>query len=230
MRAMTNDVKEPAPASTRTLRLVVGGLLLVVLAFSAGYLVRGWTTPPAATQAAGSDAPTRMDVSIDDDPTLGPADATVTIVEFSDYECPYCQVWHEQVFGELVAAYGSKVRFVYRDFPLDEVHPQARPAAIAATCAGAQGKFWEYHSLLFGGELGLGSEARTTYAQQLGLDLERFTACIADEAGSAEVDADLQDAYELGVRGTPTFFINGRPLVGAQPLQAFAAIIDEELN
>jgi len=230
MRAMTNGMKEPAPASTHTLRLVVGSLLLVVLAFSAGYLVRGWTTPPPATQAAGSDGPTRMEVSIDDDPTLGPADATVTIVEFSDYECPYCQVWHDQVFGELVAAYGSKVRFVYRDFPLDQIHPQARPAAIAATCAGAQGKYWEYHNLLFGGELGLGSEARTAYAQRLGLDLEQFAACVADEAGSVEVEADLQDAYELGVRGTPTFFINGRPLVGAQPLEAFAAIIDEELK
>ena len=230
MRAMTNGMKEPAPASTHTLRLVVGSLLLVVLAFSAGYLVRGWTTPPPATQAAASDGPTRMEVSIDDDPTLGPADATVTIVEFSDYECPYCQVWHDQVFGELVAAYGSKVRFVYRDFPLDQIHPQARPAAIAATCAGAQGKYWEYHNLLFGGELGLGSEARTAYAQRLGLDLEQFAACVADEAGSVEVEADLQDAYELGVRGTPTFFINGRPLVGAQPLEAFAAIIDEELK
>ncbi len=230
MRRMTIENPPPAPASTRPLRLVLGALLLGVIAFSAGYAVRGWTTPPAATQSSAGSGPTRMEVSLDDDPVLGPADAPVTIVEFSDYQCPYCKVWHEQVYGELLATYGSKIRFVYRDFPLDEIHPEARPAAIAATCAGAQGKYWEYHNLLFSGELGIGSEARTAYAQRLGLDMDRFAACIADEAGGAEVDGDLQAAFELGVRGTPTFFINGRPLVGAQPLSAFATIIDDELK
>ena len=227
---MTSDVSPSSAPATRGLRLIVGGLLLAVIAFSAGYVVRGKASPPAANQAAAGDGPSRVQVSVDDDPVLGAKDAPVTIIEFSDYQCPYCRVWHEQVFGELMATYGAKVRFVYRDFPLDEIHPEARPAAIAATCAGEQGKYWEYHNLLFTSDVGLGAEARAAFAQRLGLDLERFATCVASGATNDEVDGDLQDAFELGVRGTPTFFINGRPLVGAQPLEAFASIIDDELK
>ncbi len=172
----------------------------------------------------------RFDVSVDDDPILGDADAPVTIIEFSDYECPYCRVWHAQVFGELIATYGTKVRFVYRDFPLDQIHPQARPSALAATCAGEQGKYWEYHDLLFTSDLGLSDEARAAHAQRLGLDLERFAACMARSATNDEVDSDQRDGLAAGVQGTPTFFINGRPLVGAQPFEAFASIIDDELK
>lgn len=227
---MTSDVTPSSTRATRSLRLIVGGLLLTVIAFSAGYVVRGIASPPAANRAAAGDGSSRVQVSVDDDPVLGAKDAPVTIIEFSDYQCPYCRVWHAQVFGELIATYGADVRFVYRDFPLDEIHPDARPAAIAATCAGEQGKYWEYHNLLFTSDLGLGAEARATYAQRLGLDLERFATCVARGATNDEVDGDLQDAFDIGVRGTPTFFINGRPLVGAQPLEAFASIIDDELK
>jgi protein-disulfide isomerase len=227
---MTSEAIPPSAPATRRLRLILGGLLLAVIAFSAGYVVRGMASPPAATQAAAGDGSSRVEVSVDDDPSLGAVDAPVTIIEFSDYQCPYCGVWHAQVFGELIATYGTKVRFVYRDFPLDEIHPEARPAAIAATCAGEQGKYWEYHNLLFTGDLGLSAEARTAYAQRLGLDLERFATCVARAATNDEVDADQRDGLKVGVRGTPTFFINGRPLVGAQPLEAFTSIIDDELN
>jgi len=227
---MNSQVTPPTVPAARGLRLIVGGLLLVVIAFSAGYVVRGIASPPAVNQAAAGDGPSRVQVSVDDDPMLGAKNAPVTIIEFSDYQCPYCRVWHEQVFGELIATYGAKVRFVYRDFPLDEPHPEARPAAIAATCAGEQGKYWEYHNLLFTSDIGLGAEARAAFAQRLGLDLERFGTCVARSATNDEVDGDLQDAFDIGVRGTPTFFINGRPLVGAQPLEAFASIIDDELK
>ena len=227
---MTSEATPPSAPATRRLRLILGGLLLAVVAFSAGYVVRGVASPPAGTKAAAGDGPSRVQVSVDDDPILGAEDAPVTIIEFSDYQCSYCRVWHVQVFGELIATYGTKVRFVYRDFPLDEIHPEARPAAIAATCAGEQGKYWEYHNLLFTSELGLSAEARTAYAQALGLDLERFATCVARAATNDEVDADQRDGFELGVRGTPTFFINGRPLVGAQPLDAFTSIIEDELN
>jgi protein-disulfide isomerase len=220
----------PSSPATARLRLILGGLLIAVIAFSAGYVARGVSSPPAANPAVVGQGSSRVEVSVDDDPSLGAQDAPVTIIEFSDYQCPYCRVWHAQVFGELIATYGSKVRFVYRDFPLDQIHPEARPSAIAATCAGEQGKYWEYHNLLFTSDLGLSDDSRTTYAQRLGLDLERFASCVARGATNDEVDADQRDGLAVGVQGTPTFFINGRPLVGAQPLEAFASIIDDELK
>jgi protein-disulfide isomerase len=160
-------------------------------------------------------------------PALGPADAPVTLVEYTDYQCPYCrraQITVEQVLER----YGDKVRLVYRDLPLD-FHAQAFQASRAARCAGEQQRFWEYHRglLMEAGDYSDADLGRR--ASALGLDANAFGTCLASERHSEDIRASLAEASRLGVQATPTFFINGRRLSGAQPLEAFVAIIDEEL-
>ncbi len=183
--------------------------------------------PPAQPQA--SPTPTRIQVSVDDDPARGPEDAPIVMIEFSDYECPFCKKWRVEVYDILFEQYGDVVRFVYRDFPIQSIHPEAVPAAVAANCAGEQGKYWEFHDLLFLGGRKLGRETYIAYAEELGLDMEAFIPCLDSEEQRQEVLADFNDGVRLGVRGTPTFFINGIPVVGAQPFPVFQNIIEQEL-
>jgi protein-disulfide isomerase len=171
----------------------------------------------------------RYDVSVDDDPALGKADAPITIVEFSDYQCPFCQKWHDEVFTKLEEKYGDKIRLVYRDFPLYGLHAEAESAAEAANCAGAQDRYWDFHNLLFTGGKQLGADAYTAYAKALKLDTAKFQKCMDDDTYLAEVKADYDFASQLGVRSTPTFFINGLAVVGAQPFEVFQQVIDLEL-
>jgi protein-disulfide isomerase len=171
----------------------------------------------------------RYEIPIDDDPMIGPEDAPITIVEFSDYECPYCQRWHTEVFEQLLETYPNEVRLVYRDFPLTSIHPNAIPAAIAANCAREQDAFWDYHDKLFGMELGLNTEAYQEYASQLDFDTEEFNECLDSGRYEEEVQADFDFAANLGVRSTPTFFINGIAVVGAQPFEVFQQVIEQEL-
>lgn len=213
--------------------------LAFVVGLSVGYLFWGrqplsqrsaapQATPQAAAQDERPQAVKRYDVPVDDDPILGPEKAQITLIEFSDYECPYCRRWHEEVFNRLVEEYSDQIRFVYRDFPLSSMHPEATPAAEAANCANEQGAFWQFHALLFSSS-DLSSETYLQYATELNLDVQKFTACVESGKYSAEVEADYQYAAELGVRSTPTFFINGLPVVGAQPYDVFKDIIDREL-
>ena len=120
----------------------------------------------------------RYDVPADDNPALGPEDAAITLIEFSDYECPYCRRWHAEVFDRIRVDYSDQVRFIYRDFPLKSIYPNAVPAAEAAGCANEQQAFWEYNEKLFNGELGLNPEAYLEYANQLDLELDEFEKCI----------------------------------------------------
>jgi protein-disulfide isomerase len=172
---------------------------------------------------------TRYDVPLDDDPVLGPQDAAITIIEFSDYECPFCKKWHVETFSRLMETFPGQIRFVFRDFPLTNIHPNAQPAAEAANCAGEQGKYWEFNEKLFTGPLELSSTSYTQYASELGLDASAFEECASSGRHSEEVTADLEWAANLGVRSTPTFFINGIPLVGAQPYEVFKEVIEKEL-
>jgi len=158
----------------------------------------------------------------------GGAKAPVTIVEFSDYQCPFCQR-AESVVDQVMQAYGNKVRLVFRDFPLP-IHPQARPAAEAASCANAQGKFWEYHAKLFANQSALGDDKLKEYAQDVGLDPAKFEECLTRKPFRAAIDKDMSEAAKLGINGTPAFFINGRLLSGAQPFEKFKEVIDEELH
>jgi protein-disulfide isomerase len=153
--------------------------------------------------------------------------APVTIVEFSDYECPFCGR-AEAVVDEVMKAYGDKVRVVFRDYPLP-MHANAHKAAQAANCANAQGKFWEYHGKLFANQTELGEDKLKQYAKDLGLDAGKFDKCLADKTYAAAVDKDMADGAKVGVTGTPAFFVNGRMLSGAQPFENFKEVIDEEL-
>ena len=172
----------------------------------------------------------RYTVPIDDDPIYGPENAPITIIEFSDYECPYCRKWHAETWPLIKENYGDQVRLVYRDFPLYGLHANAAPAAEAANCANDQDSYWEFNDALFATELGLGRPTYEAVATELGLNLTDFNACLDDRRYQAEVEADYQYASELGVSSTPTFFINGLALVGAQPYEVFAQVIEMELN
>jgi protein-disulfide isomerase len=200
--------------------------LAFFLGLGGGFLLWGGNQP---TSAAGTDTTVRrVDVSTDDDPSIGPANAPVTIIEFSDYQCPYCQVWYQQVYQQLIASYPNKIRFVYRDLPLS-MHPEAIPAAEAADCAGDQGAYWKYHDALFDQKYGLSRTAYDHYATDLGLDLKTFDTCLDSQHYLGEVQADASDAARVGLNSTPSFVINGRILIGALPIADFKAVIDEEL-
>jgi len=170
--------------------------------------------------------PPKVDVATAGRPARGPEKATVTVIEFSDYECPFCKRAEETV-KKVLAAYGDKIRFVYRHFPL-EFHAHARPAAEASACAGAQGKFWEYHDKLWT-QTDLSEERLKALAGELGLDQAKFDECFKNKQFKADIDKDIADASSVGVTGTPAFFINGRMISGAQPFDKFKEIIDEEL-
>ena len=173
--------------------------------------------------------PLRMEVASAGFPSMGPADAPITIVEFSDFQCPYCSrvlPTLEKVNEE----YGDRVRIVFRQFPLLNIHPQAQKAAEASLCAFDQEKFWEMHDAMFADQKGLGVDQLKAKAVTLGLDAAVFDECLDSNKYADQVEEDLRAGSRMGVTGTPAVFINGRFLSGAQPFEAFAAIIDKELE
>jgi protein-disulfide isomerase len=172
--------------------------------------------------------PPRFDVAAEG-PSRGPADARITIVEFSDFQCPYCQRSLATI-EKVLAKYPSDVRLVYRHLPLDSIHPHARGAAEAAACADEQGLFWAYHDKLFQNNRALGKEDLLRYAGEAGLDAPKFQACVEERRFKAKVESDLQAARAVGISGTPAFVVNGVLLSGAQPPEEFYAVIDAALT
>jgi protein-disulfide isomerase len=205
--------------------------LLVVLMLAAGialgYILWGRQT---AVSSNLSDKELFMKALINDDPSLGPDNAPVTIVEFSDFECPYCRQWQQEVWPQIEAAYNGKVRLIFRDFPLTQIHTNAMSAAIAANCAAEQNKYWEYHDLLYKGDIELSSLAYEAFATQLNMDINSFKQCQQRPDIQTEIQQDLEFAEMIGVEGTPTFFINGYRLVGAQPFEEFQKVINNILS
>jgi protein-disulfide isomerase len=171
--------------------------------------------------------PPRFDVAADG-PSKGPADAKITIVEFSDFQCPYCQRSLATI-EQVLAKYPAQVRLVYRHLPLDRIHPHARGAAEAAACADEQGHFWAYHDKLFQNNRALAKQDLLRYASETGLDAQRFGACVEERRFKDKVEADLQAARAVGISGTPAFVVNGVLLTGAQPAEEFYAVIDAAL-
>ncbi|MGB7539281.1 MAG: thioredoxin domain-containing protein [Anaerolineales bacterium] len=206
------------------IRQIILGFVLFASGIAVGYTARDL---PAITGSLGGGAADGANAK--DDPSWGPANAKVTFVEFADFECPYCRQWYSTVYEQLYANYSGKVRFVYRDFPLS-FHANAKPAAIAANCAGAQGKYWDYFRLLYGDARGLGGAMYQSYAQEIGLNVSTFNSCIADNKIANEIDLDMKDAERLGVNGVPAFFINKRFISGLQPYETFRDAIEAELN
>lgn len=231
--------------------------VLVVLAFAVGILIGyvAWGRTPASPAVVAQQAPpaaaatptlevVKYVIPVEGHPTLGPDDAPITIVEFSDYQCPYCTRWHEETYKQLLDAYPGKIRFVYRNFPLS-FHQNAMLSAQAALCAGDQQQYWAYHDKLFAEKnlvnnaegTTLGIDSYVGFAKDLSLDTTAFEACMSSEKYAGAVQADVAFANSLptengepAVGGTPTFFINGKRLVGAYPLVYFKQIIDADLG
>jgi protein-disulfide isomerase len=181
----------------------------------------------AKTSVTISLEPPRVEVSDGGRPVRGSKEAPVEMIEFSDFQCPFCQRANPTV-EQVLKTYGDRIKFVYRHYPLPN-HPNARPAAEASACAEAQGKFWEYHDRLFANSSKLSNDDLKSHAAALGLDTAAFNTCFDNHQQKAGVDADIAAADALGVTGTPAFFINGRAIDGAQPFDAFKRVIDEEL-
>ena len=242
----SSQKNNPSPEDTLTFKRSHVYMALVPLAFVAGLMVgfifwgrsagdaSGGNSTPIAQAATSTlqttkKAPVRYNVPAGNNPSTGPENAPITLIEFSDYECPFCQKWYVETYSQLMQDYQGKIRFVYRDFPLTGLHANASPAAIAADCAGEQGKYFPFHDKLFTGGLSLSRETYIQYATDLGLDLDQFTSCVDTNKFQDAVEANYTFAYNLGIQSTPTFFINGLAIVGAQPYSVFKQIIDQEL-
>jgi len=201
-------------------------------------------TPQPALQPTQPSAPQIFKVSLDDDPVKGNPDAPVTVVEYSDFQCPFCSRFFTQTLPLLEENYidTGKIKFVYKDLPLDSLHPNARDAHIAAECADEQGKFWEYHDVLFEKQPQwsnlASSELQNTFTQfatEMELQAASFEACLNSPDIADEVNDDFLEAVSFGATGTPTFFIGNEKdgfikLVGAQPYAAFQGVIDNLLG
>lgn len=170
----------------------------------------------------------RVAVATNGAPIRGDEHAPVTLVEFSDFHCPFCKRV-QPTLATLLDRYPGKVKLVFRDLPLRQLHPQAPRAAEAARCAQDQGKFWEYHDVLFQQAPKGSDDNLKQYATDVGLDSEKFSTCLGQSLHREAVQRDVDEATKLGLNGTPAFFINGRLISGAQPLETFVQIIDEEL-
>lgn len=181
----------------------------------------------AKTTVRVSLEPPRQTVAAAKGAVKGPASAPIEMIEFSDFQCPYCQRAHSTI-EQVLATYGDKIRFVYRHYPVPG-HPNAKAAAEASECAKEQGKFWPFHDRLFANTSKLSDADLKQHAAAIGIDTAAFNSCFDSHKYSQLVDADARDGESAGVNGTPAFYINGRMLSGAQPFDAFKRVIDDEL-
>lgn len=168
--------------------------------------------------------------ALDKEPNWGNADAPVTIVEFSDFQCPYCGQGKVRL-TELKKMYGKKLHVVYKQYPLPS-HPDARPAAEASMCVNEQGsdKFWKFHDMLFDNQQALAEANLKDYAKKVGVDMKKFEECFAAKKYAPQIDASIAEGQRLGVNSTPSFFVNSQLIKGAQPVAEFKEIIDEVVN
>ena len=224
--------------------LVIAAFLIGSLLTKVSYLEKGTVSPSAlGTTPNQAAAPTpvpgqKVDVGVGTLPLLGNKNAKVTIVEFSDLQCPFCKRFFDDALPQIKKEYidTGKVRFAFRHFPLTQIHPNAYKAGSAVECANEQGKFWEYHDNLFKTQDAWASLDNATavskfksYAGELGLNASQFNSCLDSDKYKTNIDKDLADGGAAGVNGTPTTFVNGLSVVGAQPFSSFKTIIDAEL-
>jgi protein-disulfide isomerase len=159
----------------------------------------------------------------------GAKDATVTLLEFSDFQCPFCGK-AQPTIDRILATYGNKIKFSFRHFPLEQIHPYALQASYAAECAGDEDKFWAMHDKLFANQNALTQANLIAYGKELGLDEAKFSACINSDEKQALIDADMTDGEDAGIQGTPTFMVNNVKIVGAESYEKFSSVIDAELK
>jgi protein-disulfide isomerase len=248
--AAAPEIKSPPPQAVMVVRRVVFNYVVIAVVFLAigiaigvvGYsrvvdhdkilidqsVAKAIAALPSGAAAGQPNPNVRQNVSITGQPSMGPDDAPVVIVEFGDFHCTYCKRFQDQTITPLLQKYGDQVKFVYRDFPI--LGPDSLSAALAAACAQDQNAFWPFHDQLFANPTTLTRDAFVQYATALNLNLDQFTTCYDNQQHNNDVLADYNDGQTLGVSGTPTFFINGKILVGAQPLEQFSQRIDAELS
>ena len=224
--------------------IIVAGLVIAASVFfslgngkqGSGQTVNN-TNPDS--NVAGATQNSKIDVSADDDPVLGSTDAEVTIIEFSDFQCPFCRSFWRDTLPQIKEKYidSGKVKFVYRDFPLSSIHPSAQIAAEAANCAGDQGKYWEMHDKMFTEQDKLGPNTVTftkddlkKWAGEIGLNANTFNSCVDSGRHTEEVQKDFADGRTAGITGTPGFSVNGHLISGALPYSAFEQAIEEALK
>lgn len=215
--------------------LIVVGL---VVGLGVGWIAwEGVSSNEEATATAASSAGSEASeaayvhgVSVANDPVLGPEDAPITIVEFSDFECPFCARFARNTAPRLRAQYGDRIRWIFVNYPLESIHPRAHDAALAAECVHERGDFWRYYDALFSGRHDLSRSELADAAESVGLDREWFESCLADAEHASEVAADIQEGRKFYILGTPMFFVNGVRMEGAQPPEAFASVIDSILG
>ncbi len=236
-------------------KLIIGiASALVIAAFLGGYVIGNLGETKTTTQNTYQPIPTqtptqpstqtRIAISIGDSPVMGNPNAPVTMIEFSDFQCPFCGEFFSQTLPDVEKRYieSGKVRLVFKNFPLENLHPNAMAAAIAAECANEQGKFWEYHNTLFENQtswaqLSTTDAAKTfkQYASESGLDANSFNSCLDSGKYADKINKDQLDGSRYGVDGTPTFFIGNdkkgyMELGGSQPFSAFQQELDSELG
>ena len=220
-------MKTKKTLSFQTKMLFLVGLGVVVFAFLLVVvsLAKGEDKPSLAEQTLSKK---RYEIQTDDYPSIGPENAPVVIVEFSDFHCQYCGLFARTTLPTLMSKYSKEIRFIYRHAPLGPA--SSFEAAQASMCAYDQDYFWEFHDTLFENQDRLGAELYREIAASLELDLPAFNTCLEKDNFIDLVETDLDFALQTGVRGTPTFFINGLALVGAQPVEVFTEVIDAELK
>lgn len=184
--------------------------------------------PGQPSRPSGPDPRRQYEVEVGEAPTRGDRNAKITIVEWADFQCPFCNRV-VPTLDEIEKEYGKSVRVVFKHLPLD-IHPDARAAHAAAEAAHRQGKFWPMHDRIFTNQRDLRAETFERYAREIGLDMDRYRKDVASEEVRERIEEDLAQARKLGVTGTPSFFINGRNLSGAQPFPNFKRMIDEALE
>ena len=234
------DLSNEKKGKTKRLIIYSVGIYLVLLVLVIVGVITFRGTGPSGTENGVKDQFTRLlnpgnlrhefsgELIPSYSPTLGPADAKVTIVEFSDFECPFCKESF-QTIRSLLNEFPDDVRLVYRHFPLRSIHPLAQDLAHASMCAHDQGKFWAFHDQLFIQQESVTRENLDRIAQQVGLDTRAFRRCQDSNRFKEAVDADFADAISLGGRGTPTWVVNGRRLEGVLPLDIWRSIVQESL-
>jgi len=225
----------------KTKFILPGAILIAALMISGSVVFYSLNTGKLGAnikQTGGPAAGVKVNVSADDDAVSGNEKAKVTIIEFSDFQCPFCRVFWSEAYQQIKKEYidTGKIKFVYRDYPLS-FHPAAQVSAEASECAREQGKFWEMHDKIFSEQAKQGSGTITygvpelkKWASQIGLNLDNFNQCLNSGKYKSEVENDFADGSSYGVSGTPTLYINGSPVIGAQPFSVFKEIIDNELK
>ncbi|OHA04032.1 MAG: hypothetical protein A3J58_03370 [Candidatus Sungbacteria bacterium RIFCSPHIGHO2_02_FULL_52_23] len=226
---MENESFDEEASSSRggqSTYVVPGAILIAGVLIAGAVLYTDKSPAPAAGIEAAAIAPQIPAISesmiqalADDDPFLGDPSAPVTVVEFGDFQCPFCGKFFEAAEQDIIKTYvkTGKVKFVFRDFPLNSIHEEAQKSAEAAVCAHEQGQFWKYHDLMFGRQGQLSLKNYKAWAREIGLKTAQFDQCLDSGKYAAEIEKDLQDGIQAGVSGTPATFVNGRLISGAVP-------------